>query len=246
MLVEEKFERTGRILHLHLANGFVIRTTPEHPFYIENEDWTEAAALQPGNQLRTASGWIEVTEVFDTGEYEKVYNVRVAEYHTYFVSDSETGEAVWAHNAVCVQVDRTDDNWSERKVGGYDVYGTAQDSSAQHAAWINTLVDKYIAAKPPEGTYFVLNRTWRTALGRNNVPLGTPGANNRPDILIVQPLGKGRWKIHAIEVKSGGQEDDEMIARMELGWNSVNTHGGEIKDGALLSLKIDEFRKIKW
>jgi len=27
MLVEEKFERTGRILHLHMANGVVIRTT---------------------------------------------------------------------------------------------------------------------------------------------------------------------------------------------------------------------------
>jgi len=31
--VEAKFERTGQILHLHLAGGKLLRTTPEHPFF---------------------------------------------------------------------------------------------------------------------------------------------------------------------------------------------------------------------
>ena len=39
-----------------------------------------------------------VAEVFDTGTYEPVYNLRVAEYHTYFVGADGWGFAVWAHN----------------------------------------------------------------------------------------------------------------------------------------------------
>ncbi len=39
-------------------------------------------------------------DVYDTGEYETVYNVRVADFHTYFVAASESwGLGVWAHNA---------------------------------------------------------------------------------------------------------------------------------------------------
>jgi hypothetical protein len=44
--------------------------------------------------------WIEVEEVFATGEVEPVYNLRVAEYHTYFVGGGDWGFSVWAHN-VC-------------------------------------------------------------------------------------------------------------------------------------------------
>ena len=39
-----------------------------------------------------------VAEVFDTGTYEPVYNLRVAEYHTYFVGKEAWGWALWAHN----------------------------------------------------------------------------------------------------------------------------------------------------
>jgi hypothetical protein len=36
-----------------------------------------------------------------TGEVAPVYNLRVEEYHTYFVGSAEWGFSVWAHNA-CV------------------------------------------------------------------------------------------------------------------------------------------------
>jgi hypothetical protein len=39
-----------------------------------------------------------VEEVFDTGQYETVYNVRIADYHTYFVGGEDWGFSVWAHN----------------------------------------------------------------------------------------------------------------------------------------------------
>ncbi len=96
--VEAKFVRTGRVLHLHVG-GEVIRTTPEHPFYVFDRGWTAAGALQPGDWLSTMSGgWAAVEEVFDTGLDETVYNVRVAQDHTYFVGDDGWEEPLWAHN----------------------------------------------------------------------------------------------------------------------------------------------------
>ncbi|MFQ3593349.1 MAG: hypothetical protein SNJ82_09215 [Gemmataceae bacterium] len=50
--------------------------------------------------LATLTGeWISVEETFDTGEYETVYNCRVAEWHTYFVGDDTHVLAVWPYDA---------------------------------------------------------------------------------------------------------------------------------------------------
>ena len=96
--VEEKFERTGRILHLHV-NGEVIRTTPEHLFYADGAGWVEAGNLRGGEWLCPLDGdWVPVGEVYDTEEYAPVFNLRVEDGHTYFVGDDAWGFAVWAHN----------------------------------------------------------------------------------------------------------------------------------------------------
>ncbi len=42
-IVEDKFVRTGNVLHLHVQ-GELIRTTPEHPFYVFRKGWTQAGA----------------------------------------------------------------------------------------------------------------------------------------------------------------------------------------------------------
>jgi len=76
----------------------LIRTTPEHPFFVHNKGWTAAGALVAGDWISTATGWVPVEEVYDTGEYETVYNLRVADHHTYFVGEEAWGFAVWAHN----------------------------------------------------------------------------------------------------------------------------------------------------
>jgi hypothetical protein len=57
------------------------------------------AELGPGDLLKTEGGWwLPVEEVYDTGEYERVYNLRVSDFHTYFVGTKDWGFAVWAHN----------------------------------------------------------------------------------------------------------------------------------------------------
>ncbi len=103
--VEACFRRTGRILHLHGPDGELIRTTPEHPFHVEGKGWTAAGALQEGDRLETLVGdSVTLAEVFDTELWETVYNVRVADFHTYFVGDDGWGFSVWAHNAYLTDV----------------------------------------------------------------------------------------------------------------------------------------------
>ncbi len=87
--VEATFVRSGRVLHLHVG-GEVIRTAEEHPFYEFRQGWTAAGALQAGDWVSTlAGGWAAVEEVYDTGCYETVYNIRVAEDHTYYPGTQE-------------------------------------------------------------------------------------------------------------------------------------------------------------
>jgi hypothetical protein len=77
----------------------VIRTTAEHPFYVNAKGWVEAGSLQAGDLLSSHDGrWVAVEESYDTGEYETVYNMRVASWHTYFVGGDQWGFSLWAHN----------------------------------------------------------------------------------------------------------------------------------------------------
>jgi hypothetical protein len=102
--VEETFVRFAKIFHLHVGS-LRIRTTPEHAFYVRGKGWTNVIELRPGDELSTREDrWIELDAVEDTGEFETVYNMRVAGDHTYFVGNAD-GAAVWAHNTGTNPVD---------------------------------------------------------------------------------------------------------------------------------------------
>jgi hypothetical protein len=99
--VEEVFVREGLIWELRLG-GQVIRTTAEHPFYHDTRGWLACHHLQVGDKLLCEDGSFMVLEgIRDTGNWETVFNLRIAEFHTYFVGCAEWGWAVWAHNAAC-------------------------------------------------------------------------------------------------------------------------------------------------
>jgi hypothetical protein len=98
-VVEEVFRRFARVLDLRVASE-LIRTTGEHPFYAAGLGWTPASSLTTGMELLTSSGeWVRVDGVDDTGDWEVVYNLRVADHHTYFVGNEGWGWNAWAHNA---------------------------------------------------------------------------------------------------------------------------------------------------
>jgi hypothetical protein len=96
--VEEIFQRVSAMVEVRVR-GRSIRTTAEHPFYVQGKGWTAAALLAPGDLFRSDDGrWNPVESIDPTGEVATVYNMRIAEYHTYFVGSGEWGFSVWAHN----------------------------------------------------------------------------------------------------------------------------------------------------
>ena len=79
-------------------DGETITTTPEHPFYVQGLGWVPAGELQPGAAIRTASGtWGQVRTSVARNTPQTMYNLTVAEAHTFFV-----GDAQWlVHNTGC-------------------------------------------------------------------------------------------------------------------------------------------------
>jgi hypothetical protein len=78
-----------------------LRTTDEHPFYVQGRGWVEAQKLEVGQQLVEANG-LSSTIVScvreDLGEPEPVYNFEVEDAHNYFVSETGLDAPVLAHN----------------------------------------------------------------------------------------------------------------------------------------------------
>ncbi len=230
--IEECFDRTGRIFHLHVG-GQVIRTTDEHPFWVDGKGWVKTIELEAGDLLIGRDGdCVEVEEVFDTGQYETVYNFRVAEHHTYFVGGDEWGFTVWAHNSPCV-IRRYDARFNSQppvlnKLGqSIPIYGAPQVTNGfnglAHAQAIMNQVQA-LAPNAPAGSYFVLNRSWSTALGRHYTT-----TRLRPDIIYAEHLGGGRFRIHAYEVASPGQSHQQLLNQLNQAWSGLFNYNSVLK-----------------
>ncbi len=109
-VVEKLFELSAPVLQIGLG-GRIIETTAEHPFFVAEKGWVPAENLEVGDLLvghddkLTRLDSLRVTE-----RYEAVYNLRVAEDHTYFVGDDDWGFSVWVHNAYSIRR-ATDGTW---------------------------------------------------------------------------------------------------------------------------------------
>ena len=97
-MVEKVHTQTATLVELRVG-GQAIKTTGPHPFYVAGRGWVYARELQPGDQLLGHSGSPTVVEsVTITEQAETVYNLTVAEDHTYFVGDASWGFSLWVHN----------------------------------------------------------------------------------------------------------------------------------------------------
>ena len=97
--VEERFVLSAEIWHLRVG-GQLLRTTGGHPFWVANRGrWLPASELAVGDLLQTRDGDVVAVEsIEETHVEEIVYNWRVAEYHTYYVSAAHDAASLWAHN----------------------------------------------------------------------------------------------------------------------------------------------------
>ncbi len=97
-MVERLLMGEAEVLELH-AGGQVVRTTSLHPFFVRGRGWTPAGEIKVEDRLSTNHGdWIEVEKVLITNESEAVYNLRVADHHTYFVGSRAWKFGLWVHN----------------------------------------------------------------------------------------------------------------------------------------------------
>lgn len=88
-------EQEYQIVTLTLTNGEILQATADHPFYIQGKGWNPAASLKIGQVLQLYNGTTIVIEEVSTSQYtEKVYNLSVANAHTFYIGES----GVLVHN----------------------------------------------------------------------------------------------------------------------------------------------------
>ncbi len=88
---------TDEWIHL-TVKGEEIVCTPEHPFYSPVKGWTNACDLRAGDILVTVNGDFIVVEQIQheiLASSETTYNFEVADFHTYYVGDTQ----VLVHNS---------------------------------------------------------------------------------------------------------------------------------------------------
>ncbi|HEY0706183.1 MAG TPA: polymorphic toxin-type HINT domain-containing protein [Polyangia bacterium] len=92
--------RARSLIHLTMADAdgrqLELQTTREHPFFTEGRGWSSAAALMPGQDrlIDRRGRAVELTSAESRDEQVPVYNLEVADHHTYFVGES----GIWVHN----------------------------------------------------------------------------------------------------------------------------------------------------
>ena len=81
-----------------------LTATDGHPFWVPALNrWVEADELTAGQWLRTSSGtWVQITAVTHRTTSTTVYNLTVADFHTYYVLAGAT--PVLVHNSNCLGI----------------------------------------------------------------------------------------------------------------------------------------------
>ncbi|MER6007438.1 polymorphic toxin-type HINT domain-containing protein [Nonomuraea angiospora] len=86
------------------AGPQAVIATAQHPFWVPSrQEWVDATYLQSDAWLRTPAGsWIQITDVKRWTAPQQVYNLTVADLHTYYVVAGNA--SVLVHNANCYKM----------------------------------------------------------------------------------------------------------------------------------------------
>lgn len=96
--VEFIFEKDTNELFVISVGGVEVSTTDNHPFWVEGKGWVIAEDLLIGDKLLTSqSDLIPIENIIIKQQVAKVYNITVADYHTYFTTELE----IFTHNLDC-------------------------------------------------------------------------------------------------------------------------------------------------
>ncbi|HEY0707122.1 MAG TPA: polymorphic toxin-type HINT domain-containing protein [Polyangia bacterium] len=92
--------RTQSLIHMEVrqqdGTEDLLEVTPNHPFFVEGRGWIEAGTLVPGQDLLLdyRGQRVDITSATSVAAQVVVYNLEVADYHTYFAGRL----GIWAHN----------------------------------------------------------------------------------------------------------------------------------------------------
>jgi hypothetical protein len=93
-------EKDYDLYTITLDNGDTINSTDGHPLYVPTQGWTDARLLKAGDHLYLQSrGTVRIKTITTEHKHETVYNLSVANTHTFFVGE----EGVLVHNTNCEQ-----------------------------------------------------------------------------------------------------------------------------------------------
>ena len=99
-VLETYVRETSDLVHL-TVNGETIVSTNDHPYYVEGSGFVNASDLWIGAELVDNNGNIrKVEQIYHETlctETAKVFNIKVDEYHTYYVGQN----CIWVHNSEC-------------------------------------------------------------------------------------------------------------------------------------------------
>jgi hypothetical protein len=208
--VEQVFERWARVLEVNLPEGVSIGTTEEHPFWVVGKGWVRAGDLVPGDHLLGQDGQeVAVESIRQTEDYEKVYNLRVADNHTYFVGGDGWGFDVWVHNASCIATPN-----------GY-ILEISRNASWTVSQWKAAL--EKVAAINRAGADGLLTVVKNIVRGRG-----------QKDFRALNPGARGRHADHVIDLQLGGKDIGENIRYLNA---SVNTSMGASIKAAIADLE---------
>ena len=145
----------NELVHLKVGDQ-EIKTTLEHPFWVEETGWVDAGELKSGDRLVMYSG--EILEVKEAHvEYldkpMKVYNFEVEDWHTYFVSEYN----VFVHNAGCG--DNPVKQNMKNKVPDDQISAPSKRGNAPTSKQDGKPIEIHHEGQNPEGPFHEMSRT---------------------------------------------------------------------------------------
>ncbi|GAB4578180.1 MAG: hypothetical protein Fur0022_09140 [Anaerolineales bacterium] len=156
--VTATWEHEDPVLVLLTVDGETLTTTPDHPFYTSKGEWVQASDLNLGETVFSAAGEIGMVRDLEyVYSVQPMFNLTVAEAHTYFV-----GEGQWLVHNSCGGAEILSDllRRVNRQFGpnNFDIGGTLDDAYAYwdeialNADKISTIKGGWVA-KFSDGTY---------------------------------------------------------------------------------------------
>lgn len=179
--VEDVFvKQSSKLIDIEV-NGDIIRTTLDHPFYVPKKGFTRAVDLKAGDELFTLNGEYVVIEKIQHVILEapvNVYNFSVADFHTYFVSESQ----VAVHNSRCPTSANFDPGTGSKyghsisehgKQNGSSLADRARTGYEQHLAFENGTRTESPSVSPDQGHWLHNGKAAQVmdnAMSNPNVP----------------------------------------------------------------------------